>query len=134
MLDSAILFLLGIALIFAPQHVFAAFHFKDLPTAVNYLVGLWGCVFVTLAWGYAVAATNPLKHIVWIQVGIARGIVETVLGLVYLQQGSVTFAQAGFGIVVAVIVTISYLALYPRKSNLAQFIAANPAAAQKQRT
>lgn len=130
MLDSAILFLLGIALIFAPQRILLVFQLQ-LPPAAFYLVGLWGCVFVTLAWGYAVAATNPLKHIVWIQVGIARGILETIVAVAYVLQGFVTFGQASFGIVVALLVTISYLALYPRKSNLAAYIAPNPAAAQK---
>lgn len=131
MLDSALLFLLGLVFIFVPKYVLAVFHFKDLPTAVHYLIGLWGCVFVTLAWGYAIAATNPLKHIVWVQVGIARGIAEFVLGLVYLQQGIVTFGQAGFGIIVALIITIAYLALYPRKSQLAVYFRTTSANAPK---
>jgi hypothetical protein len=120
MVDSAILFLLGAIMIFAPAHVLAAFHFKDLPQGVNYLIGLWGCVFVTLAWGYAVAATNPLKHRVWVQLGIARGALECILSLVYLQQGVVTFSQAGFSIIVAVIITIAYIALYPRRGELVE--------------
>lgn len=131
MLDSAVLFLLGAVLIFAPHNVLAAFQFKDLPRAVDYLVTLWGCVFITIAWGYAVAATNPLRHIVWVQVGIARGTLEWVLGLVYWQTGVVTFAQAGFGIVVAAIITVAYLVAYPRKAQLAQSLQTRSVTAQK---
>src|SRR5438045_2553598 len=93
--DAAILFLLGALLIFAPGKVQLAFQFKDLPLAVHYILGLWGCVFVTLAFGYVVASTAPLRHVAWVQVGIARGISEFVLAGIYLARGVVTFQQAG---------------------------------------
>lgn len=118
MIDAAVLFLLGALLIFAPQRVEAAFHFSNLPPAVGYLIGLWGCVFATMEFGYVVAATNPIRHRVWIQVGIARGALECMLGLIYLARGTVTFQQAGFGVIVAALISIAYLALYPRKPRL----------------
>lgn len=114
MLDAAVLFLLGALLIFAPGQVERAFHFQDLPPAVGYMIGLWGCVFATLGMGYVVAATDPLRHLVWVQVGIARGALECVLGLVYLARGIVTFQQAGFGIIVAALITSAYILCYPR--------------------
>jgi|SRR5580765_1512154 len=113
-LDAAVLFLLGALLIFAPAQVERAFQFKDLPPAVAYIIGLWGCVFATLGIGYVVAATDPQRHVAWVQVGIARGTLECVLGLVYLSRGTVTFQQAGFGIVLAGLMALAYVALYPR--------------------
>jgi|SRR6266850_453753 len=118
LIDAAVLALLGALLIFAPRQIEAAFGFRDLPPAVNYLVGLWGCGLGTLAIGYLVAAANPIRHRVWAQVGIARGGLECVLGLVYLMQETVTFKQAGFGIIVAALMTIAYAALYPRRPRL----------------
>ena len=114
-LDAGILFLLGTALILAPHRVEAAFHFQDLPPAVGYLLGMWGCVLVTMALGYAVAATDPIRHVVWVQVAIARGALECIFGAVYIARGIVTLQQGGFGIVVAALVTVAYLALYPRE-------------------
>jgi hypothetical protein len=114
MIDAAFLFLLGALLIFAPSQVEVAFHFADLPQAVSYLIGLWGCVFVTLGCGYVIAATHPIKHLVWVQVGIARGSLECALGLVYLARGIVTWQQAAFGIIAAAAITLAYLVLYPR--------------------
>lgn len=116
--DAAILFVLGALFIGAPGKVELAFKFQDLPEAVGYLIGLWGCVFATMAIGYAVAASNPLKHRVWVQVGIVRGALECVLGLVYLARGVVTFQQAGFGIIVAGLMALAYGLLYPRKPRL----------------
>jgi hypothetical protein len=114
MLDAAVLFLLGALLIFAPRQVEVVFGFKDLPVAVSYLIGLWGCVFVTLGIGYVVAATNPLRHLVWVQVGIARGALECLLGFVYLARGVVTWQQSAFGIIAAALITVAYIVLYPR--------------------
>jgi hypothetical protein len=113
--DAAVLFLLGFLLILAPQQVARAFQFQNLPEGVYYLVGLWGCVLVTIAVGYLVAAQNPIRHVVWVQVGIARGALECVLSLVYLARGVVTFSQAGFGMIVAALIAIAYAVLYPRQ-------------------
>jgi hypothetical protein len=114
MIDAALLFLLGACLIVAPGQIEVLFRFRDLPQDVNYLLGLWGCVFVSLGCGYVVAATHPLRHVVWVQVGIARGALEFILGAVYLVRGVVTWQQAAFGIVTAGIITGAYAVLYPR--------------------
>ena len=116
MIDAVVLFLLGLLLIFVPKQVEVAFHFTELPVAVSYLIGLWGCVFVSLAGGYVMAATQPLKHVIWVQVGIARGALECVLGGIYLARGVVTWEQAAFGIITAAVITVAYSALYPRGS------------------
>ena len=114
-LDAAVLFLLGLFLILAPKQVELAFHFKDLPAGVSYLIGLWGCVLATVAIGYAVAAMDPIRHVVWVQVGIARGALECILGALYLAWGVVGWQQAGFGIIIAALITIAYIVFYPRK-------------------
>ncbi|PWU14757.1 MAG: hypothetical protein C5B50_16690 [Verrucomicrobia bacterium] len=119
MVDAAFLLLLGALLIFAPVQIECAFHFDNLPQAVSYLIGLWGCVFVTMGFGYVVAATDPLRHLAWIQVAIARGALEFVLGLVYLGRGIVSWPQAAFGVIAAGLITVAYLALYPRPARTA---------------
>jgi len=115
MIDAAVLFVLGACLICAPKQVELAFQFRDLPDAVSYLLGLWGCMFATLGCGYVMAATDPLRHVVWVQVGIARGALECVLGLIYLSRGVVTWQQAAFGLITAALMTSAYVVLYPRQ-------------------
>src|SRR6266496_3341346 len=119
-MDAALLFLLGLLLILAPKQVELAFHFGDLPAGVSYIIGLWGCVLVTVAIGYGVAALDPIRHVVWVQVGIARGALECVLGSIYLARGMVSWQQAGFGILVAALITLAYIILYPRKPRVVQ--------------
>jgi hypothetical protein len=114
LLDAAVLLLLGLLLIFTPKNVELAFGFKDLPAGVSYILGLWGCGLATMGLGYVVAATDPPRHVVWVQIGIARGALEGALGLVWLARGIVTFQQAGFGIILAALITLAYLVCYPR--------------------
>jgi hypothetical protein len=125
-LDAIVLFLLGAFLIFAPSRVEIAFHFQNLPDAVAYIIGMWGCVFATLGIGYAIAATDPLRNLAWVQVGIARGALECLLGVVYLLRGTVTLQQAGLGIVLAGLMALAYIALYPRKPRLVGEKSATP--------
>ena len=50
LLDAAVLFALGAALILAPRIVERVFHFANLPAGVSFLIGLWGCGLATMAW------------------------------------------------------------------------------------
>lgn len=113
--DAAVLFLLGGLLILAPTQVEQAFHFKDLPLAVAYLIGTWGCLMATMGFGYLVAATHPLRYRVWINIGIIRGALECALGIFYLARGIITFQQAGLGTFVAGLLALAYVLLYPRQ-------------------
>ncbi|HTD85897.1 MAG TPA: hypothetical protein VK850_04915 [Candidatus Binatia bacterium] len=115
LVDAVLLFVLGAALILVPRRIEAAFGFRDLPDGVNYMVGLWGCVFVTMAIGYFAAARDPLRNVVWVQVGIARGAIEFVLGVIYVMRGMVSWQQAAFGVIAAAVITLAYIVLYPRQ-------------------
>ena len=80
------------------------------------MVSLLGAVFLSLAFGYGVAATNPLRHVVWVQMGIVRGGLELALGAVCLHRGLVTWEQTRFSIAVAGLLVLAYVVFYPRRS------------------
>ena len=113
-LDAAVLFLLGTLLLVLPRHVLFAFGFADLPIGVTYIVALFGCALLTMALGYWKASADPVRHLVWAQVGIARGALECAVGIVYLLRGIVSFRQAGVGIILAGLFAAAYLIYYPR--------------------
>jgi hypothetical protein len=118
MLDAAILIFLGVLFLFAPQRAIAVFHFGDLPVAVNYLLGLWGCALLTLAGGYVIAATNPWRHRIWIQIGIARGALEAVFGLICISKGIVSFSQGGLGTIAAAAICVAYILFFPKPASV----------------
>ena len=114
-MDAVVLTGLGILFIAVPRRILMAFHFQDLPPGVDYMIGLWGCVFATLGLGYALAAVDPRSNVLWAQMAIARGLLEVVFGIVCVVREVVTWNQASFGIFTAVFIVAAYLALYPRK-------------------
>ena len=115
MMDAVVLVGMGALFIVVPRRIEAAFHFQNLAVGVDYMIGLWGCVFVSLGLGYAVAAVDPRRNVLWVQMGIVRGLLEVVFGAVCVVRGVVMWEQAAFGIVVAAFIAAAYAALYPRK-------------------
>lgn len=114
--DATLLLALGLALIIVPEKAQLAFHFQGLPSPVNYMIGLLGCVFVSLGIGHGIAATDPVRHVSWVIAGFARAAIEVVFGTVCVARSIVTWQQASFGIIVAAVVAAGYALLYPRKS------------------
>ncbi len=115
MMDAVVLTGLGVLFITVPRRIEAAFHFQDLPAGVDYMIGLWGCVFATLGLGYVLAAVEPRRNVLWVQMGIARGLLEVVFGVMCVFRQIVTWEQASFGIFTAVFIAAAYTVLYPRK-------------------
>jgi hypothetical protein len=117
MMDSTVLVLLGLAFILAPRQIEAAFHFENLPAAVSFLIGLWGCTLLTMGIGYGVAAFDPQRHVLWVIVGIARGVLEALVAGWCLSREMVTWKQSGFGLLLAAFMALGYILLYPRQSS-----------------
>lgn len=115
MMDATVLVLLGLAFILVPKQIEAAFHFENLPQAVSFLIGLWGCALLTMGIGYAAAATDPQRHVLWVIVGIARGVLEALVAGWCLARGMVTWQQSGFGLLLAALMALAYIILYPRQ-------------------
>jgi hypothetical protein len=115
-LDGTVLTVLGIAFLFYPTQIETAFHFKDVSPSVNFLIGLWGCALMSLGVGYFVAALDPVKHRLWIGIGIIRGAAEALFGWWCLSSGIVTWKQSGLTILLAAFMALAYLAFYPRQT------------------
>ena len=115
MMDAVVLTGLGALFITVPRRIEAAFHFQNLPAGVDYMIGLWGCVFATLGLGYALAAVDPRRNVLWVQMGIARGVLEIVFGASCVLRQVVMWEQASFGIFAAIFIAAAYVVLYPRK-------------------
>ena len=115
MMDAVVLTGLGALFITLPRRIETAFHFQNLPPGVDYMVGLWGCVFATVGLGTMLAAVEPRRNVLWVQTAIARGVLEAVFGAMCVLRQIVTWKQASFGVFTAVFIAAAYTALYPRK-------------------
>jgi hypothetical protein len=117
MMDATVLGLLGIAFVCCPAQIERAFHFENVPPALNFLIGLWGCALLSLGIGYGIAAVDPHRHRLWVCIGIARGAMEAIFGLWCLHREWVIWKQSGLGILLAAFMAIAYISLYPRQTD-----------------
>ena len=115
MMDGVVLTGLGALFITVPRRIEVAFHFQNFPPGVDYMVGLWGCAFATLGLGYVLAAVEPRRNVIWVQMGIARGVLEVVFGAMCVFRQVITWEQGAFGIFTAAFIAAAYAVLYPRK-------------------
>ncbi len=115
--DAVVLLTLGMLFMAVPTKVGLAFGFRDLQTAADYMIGLWGCALISLAVGYGCAVADPVRNVNWVRAGIVRGALECAFGFVVVAQHMVTWRQAGFGTVVAGAIAAGYLILYPSVSS-----------------
>lgn len=118
-MDAAVLLAIGALIMAMPANVGLAFGFRDLPAAVCYLIGLWGCALISLGIGYACAAGDPVRNVTWVRAGIVRGALECGFGFVALGQHMVTWHQAAFGTIIAGAIAAAYLVLYPTEAKRA---------------
>src|SRR5438270_2410443 len=112
--DAAVLLALGFALIFIPDTLASVFNFGTLPDVVDYIGGFLGCAFISLGVGYVVATTDPIRHVVSVWIGIARGAFEVALSVVCVMRNIVSWQQASFGIGFASAIALGYAIFYPR--------------------
>ena len=117
--DAAFLFVLGGSFVIVPHRAIPFFHFPPMPRETEFMVAMWGCVLMTLSIGYLQAVRDPSKNLAWLQVGIARGCLEVLVGLLYIARGIITWQQGWLGIAVGALVALVYLIFYPRGANQA---------------
>jgi hypothetical protein len=123
LLDAVVLAVMGVLFISRGDHVATFFHFTNLPQSVSYLIGLWGCVMLSLAAAYAIISRDPIRHRLWIDIGIIRALLEAAFGIISIARGTVTFSQAGFGAILAGALALAYIILYPRPPRVLQPVA-----------
>ena len=112
-IDAVVLLAIGALLVAFPGKIGMAFGFRDLPPAASYLIGLWGCALISLGVGYVHATGDPTRNVAWVSAGIVRGALECVFGILVIRQNLVTWHQAAFGTIVAGVIAVGYIFLYP---------------------
>ena len=115
-MDAAVLLAMGALFMAMPANVCLVFGFRDLPPAVSYLIGLWGCALISLGIGCAYAVGDPVRNVSWVRAGIVRGALECMFGFVVLRQHMVTWNQAAFGTIIAGAIAAGYVLLYPTEA------------------
>jgi uncharacterized membrane protein YozB (DUF420 family) len=62
---------------------------------------------------FILAARDPLKHIMWVQLAIIWSIFDLIADLYFIIRGDITFRMAGSALIGGVIFLVAFLILYP---------------------
>jgi hypothetical protein len=106
-----ILFALGF--FFAPERLCSMFGFEKVPPYVPYFLSIIGIAYILSSVFVIIAARNPLKHIMWVQLATAWSLLEAIATSYFIIRGNINFSQAGMGLIINVIFFVVFPALYP---------------------
>jgi hypothetical protein len=105
--------LVGLGLVFAPEQLRSMFGFEKAPVYVPYFLAFIGIPYIVAGVFVIIAARDPLKHIMWVQLAIAWSLLEVLTTLYFIIRGNVNFNQAGMVLIIDAIFVVAFLALYP---------------------
>ncbi len=110
---AAVGILFGLGFVFAPEQLCSMFGFEKAPTYVPYFLAFIGISYIVAGVFVIIAARNPLKHIMWVQLAIAWSLLDALSALYFIIRGNVNFSQAGMVPIIDVVFVVAFLALYP---------------------
>ena len=113
---SGILF--GLAFIFVPRQLGSMLGHESGPAYVAALTAELGASFISACVFLIIASRDPIKHILWVRYAILFAILMLAASLYSFFMGSLTFNQAGVGIIHAIFAA-ALLTFYPwRRSRI----------------
>jgi energy-converting hydrogenase Eha subunit C len=105
--------LFGLGFVFAPDQLCSMFGFERGPAYVPYFLALVGIAYIVAGAFVIIAARDPLRHIMWVQLAMVWSLLDAIAALYFIIRGNVNFSQAGMVPIIDVIFVVAFLALYP---------------------
>lgn len=85
------------------------------PPWANWLLVMMGARFLGFAYGMALAARDPFRHVTWINAMIGIQAIDWLATLVHLVDGSMRLQQVGTASFMPVLFVVALLWLHPRR-------------------
>ena len=103
----------GAAFIIAPYQLASMYGFGEIGGYMLYLMSGLGVSFIAPSVWLILASRDPIRNITWVKFAILWCVLSVVVSLYSIAQGSVSFSQAGFGIILDGVFAIAFFAFYP---------------------
>jgi hypothetical protein len=110
---SVIGILLGLGFIISPEQLISMAGFEKGPAYMPYFLTLLGIAYLSSGIFMVIAARDPLKHIILLQLVIVWSLVDALAASYFIIRGNVSFSQVGWVPIYDGIFVIAFLALYP---------------------
>jgi hypothetical protein len=105
--------LYSLMFLFIPETLYPRLGLENAPASVPFFLAMLGNAYLVPSVFVILAARDPLKHILWVQLAIAWSILDLVAQLFYLIRGNINFGQAGPGMILDIVFVVAFLVLYP---------------------
>ena len=110
---AAIAILIGLVFIFFPSQLGSMMGYEKGSAYILYLLELLGVSHIAPCVFLIIAARDPLKNIMWVQLAITWAILVAVVAAYSIMRGFVTFGQEGTALIINAVFAVALLALYP---------------------
>jgi hypothetical protein len=110
---AAIGILFGLEFLFAPGLVYASTGLQEIPAGVTFFLALLGNMYIVSSFFVLLAARDPLKQILWVQMAMAGSLLDMLAALYFIFRGFIPFNQSGITVIINVILLTAFLAFYP---------------------
>ncbi len=111
-------FIYALGFILFPNQLLGLFGVSLVPSYVQFFMVLLGNAYILSGIFVILAARDPLKHILWVQLALAWAFLDLIASLVFIIRGSLTFIQVGNAVIVDIIMLAALLIFYPWRKAL----------------
>ena len=108
--------LFGLAMIIIPEQLRDWFNMEQGPDIMQYFITLLATQFIVVSVFFIVAARDPIRHILWVKLAIAHGLIDAAATLYVIIRSYADFSQVGVGLIIHVVFAILLLICYPWKA------------------
>jgi hypothetical protein len=105
--------LFGLGFVFAPTQICSMIGFEKGPAYMPYFLAFVGISWMLAGVFVIIAARDPLKHIMWVQLAIVWSLLDALAALYFIIRGNVNFSQAGMGLILDIVFVVAFLVFYP---------------------
>ncbi len=108
----------GLPFIVAPHLFSAVLHLSSAPNWTSWFFVMNGARFLAMGYGMFVAASDPIKHIAWINAMIVVQAFDWLGSIYSIGTGAISLAQATDTPYLPLLFIVALLVWYPRKSHI----------------
>lgn len=113
--------LFGLEFILSPEKTLSSAGYETGPITIPYFLAYLGVAYLAACIFLIIAARDPLKNILWIQLAMVWSFLDVLVALYFYLRGNVTLSQAAWAFVTDGIPCVVLLAFYPwRKTSAAK--------------
>ncbi len=108
-------FIFGGMMLIIPDQAGALFNFPEFPQEIRYTVSSLGGMFVAFSVGFVLAARDPARHRILVQVGLVGYALSLVVTIYYLLRGTIGWDIATVPFIIQLVFVIAFAVFYPRE-------------------